>query len=137
MGFSEARTTLPEEGASHRMSEDIMGTLTKSLIGLALLGLSACHAEATAKAPNPPPACRDGFTDNVETAGRTVGAAAKTGAVAAADGVVQVSSATAGLVQDGKDGAKEKWKARAADTKQDARENAADTEREANRPNCR
>ena len=116
-----------------------MGSRTRSWITFALLGLAACHAEATAKAPaaTSPGMCRDGFADNAETAGRTVGAAAKTGVVAAADGVVQVTSASAGLVQDGTDGAKTKWKARGAETKQEARENAANTEREANRPNCK
>lgn len=114
-----------------------MGSLARSLITLALLGLVACGGSVTAKAPEAPTTCREGFADDAETAGRTVGQAAKTGVVAAADGVVQVGSAGAGLVQDGTDGAKAKWKARGAETKQEARENAAETKREASRPNCK
>jgi hypothetical protein len=108
-----------------------VGSLTKTLAALALVGLIACGGKSTSTPPEAP-----STTCRVKTVGRTVGAAAKTGAVAAADGVVQVGSATAGLLQDGKDGAKSKWKARGAETKQDARENAAETEREAHRPNC-
>lgn len=117
-----------------------MRSLTPSFVAFLLLGLAACGGKSSDKAPETPagPAtCRDGLADDAETAGRTVGQAAKTGVVAAADGVVQVGSATAGLVQDGKQGAKERWKARGAETKQDARENAAETKREASRPNCR
>lgn len=108
-----------------------MSSFTRLVLGSAFaIVLAACHAEATAKPPS-------SAKCDVETVGRTAGSAAKTGAVAAADGVVQVGSATAGLVTDGASGAKEKWKSRGAETKQDARENADETSREANRSICK
>lgn len=114
-----------------------MRSAARSVIAVVFaLAVAACGAEATAKPPEAPATC-DRVSDDVKTAGRTVGAAAKTGAVAAADGVVQVGSATAGLVEDGTDGARARWKARAAETKRDARENADETKREANRPTCK
>jgi len=81
--------------------------------------------------------CRDGVGDDVKMAGRTAGSAAKTGITAAADGIVQAGSATAGLVHGGKEEAKEKWKAGAAETKADARENASETKQEASLPPCK
>ena len=130
----------PGHPRTSEVVKDIMASLTNSLLALALIGLAACGGKSSAKAPETPASsgmCRDGVGDDAATAGRTVGQAAKTGVVAATDGVVQVGSATAGLVEDGTSGAKSKWKERGAETKQDARENAADTKREANRPSCK
>lgn len=107
----------------------------RTLAILALLGLVACADKSQSPPPKAPTTtslaiCR------ADTAGQTVGAAAKTGAVAAADGLVQVGSATTGLVEDGASGAKANWNARKAETKKDASANAAETDRAANGEKC-
>lgn len=98
---------------------------------------SSATSSSSSPAPSPAKSCRDGVGDDVKMAGRTAGSAAKTGITAAADGIVQVGSATAGLVHGGKEEAKEKWKAGAAETKADARENASETKQEASLPPCK
>jgi hypothetical protein len=106
-----------------------------SILAVAFIGLLACHDDKEAKAPEKPPAT-DGCEGDIKTAGRTVGAAAKTGGVAARDGVVQFGSATGALIKDGTDGAKEKWNEKGETTEANARENAEHT-RAASQKKCK
>jgi hypothetical protein len=107
-------------------------------LALAVVGCSPNEQKPASTASSPgPKACREDVGDDVRMAGRTAGAAAKTGITAAADGIVQAGSATAGLVEGGKDEAKQRWKEGGHETKANARKNAAETKHEANTPSCR
>lgn len=94
---------------------------------------------------DPPPAtptttsatCRDGVGDDVQLAGRTAGAAAKTGITTAGDGIVQAGSATAGLFEGGTDEAGRRWHQKGNETKATARKGAAETREEASVPPCK
>ncbi|MDF2694710.1 MAG: hypothetical protein K0S65_3093 [Labilithrix sp.] len=109
------------------------------VLGSGLGGCSSSRNDAPPPA-TPSPAsepCRNGVGDDVQMAGRTAGAAAKTGLTAAADGIVQAGSSAAGLVHGGSEEAEQRWKEGGKETKADARKNAAETRREANTPPCR
>jgi len=109
---------------------------------LVVLMAAACGGSRGSSAPaeSPPAAseagCRDGAADDVKMAGRTARAAAKTGLTAAADGIVQAGSSVAGLVEGGKDEAKQRWKDGGAQTREDARKGAAETKQAASVPRC-
>ena len=125
------------------MHPTVMRSAFLLTIMLALVtGFGGC---SSSRSDAPPPAtpsaasepCRQGVGDDVKMAGRTAGAAAKTGLTAAADGIVQAGSSAAGLVHGGTDEAEQRWNEGKKETKANARKNAADTREEASTPPCR
>lgn len=114
----------------------------RSLASIFLLGAAACasrQAEPPAQRPEAEPArdCREDVGDDLEMAGRTGVAGAKTGATTAIEGVKTFGTSAAGLVEGGKDEARARWHEGAAETKATARKGASETKREANVPRCR
>lgn len=97
------------------------------------LGGAACHGKAS-ETPEKP--CRADVGDDVETAGRTGVEGVKTGATTAVEGVKTFGSATAGMVEGGTKGAKEKWNEGAEKTGETADQGAAKTKGQA-LPRCK
>jgi hypothetical protein len=107
-----------------------------------LAGCASSRSESsppatTTAAPAAGEPCRDGASGDIKVAGRTAGAAAKTGLTAAADGIVQAGSSAAGLVQGGSAEAGQRWREGGKETKANARKGAAETRGEANVPPCK
>jgi hypothetical protein len=125
-------TSRPRRAKMHRRS---MRALSFIALALALAGCKSSQPSSS-EAAAPTRDCREGVGDDVKTAGRTAGAGAKTGIVAAGDGMVQAGSSVAGLVHGGTDEAKQHWKEGGKETKANARKGADETRAEANVPRC-
>lgn len=118
--------------------------MRSALVLALLLAASGCKSSrgdvpptTTSSTPAPQPTCRQGVGDDVRLAGRTAGAAAKTGATTAVDGVKQAGRSAAGLVHGGTSEAGEKWHEGGEQTKATANEGAAETRKEASVPPCK
>jgi len=81
--------------------------------------------------------CRQDAADDVAMAGRTGWAGAKTGVKTGVEGVKTFGRSAGGLVEGGKEGAREEWNKGAADTRGVANEGAADTRHQTDLPRCK
>lgn len=75
--------------------------------------------------------------DDVDTAGRTGLAGAKTGVTTAGEGIKTFGNSAAGLVEGGSGEAKKRWNEGKKETRETARAGKADTKREAHAHECR
>src|SRR5690606_37957012 len=100
-----------------------------SIIAIVLVLLAACSKNER-PAVEPQPQCRADVGDDVEMAGRTGVAGAKTGITTGVEGVKTFGSSAAGLVEGGKDEAKRRWRDGKGETKATAHEGAAETKKE-------
>jgi hypothetical protein len=82
------------------------------------------------------PACRKGAKGDVVLGARTAGEAVKTGAETGVEGVKTAGRAVGGWVEGGSKEAKEEWNKGKHETKETARDGAADVDREASVPVC-
>jgi hypothetical protein len=114
-----------------------LGVRPRFLLALPLVAalVVACGAGAR-PAASPSPDCREDAVDDAEVGAKTGVAGAKTGVLTAVEGVKTFGSATAGLVEGGKDEAKERWKKGAAETKATAKKGSAQTKQQGDVPKC-
>ena len=108
----------------------------RMLFVLSLAFFTALGCGSRSKGAASPPACRDDAVDDAEVGVRTGAEGVKTGAKTAVEGVKTFGSATAGLVEGGKDEAKTRWKEGAEQTKETAHEGGAETKKRSKVPRC-
>jgi hypothetical protein len=106
-----------------------------SLVALAAVGCASSE-KPPAQSPDQQPVCRDSPGDDVQMAAKTGVAGAKTGVVTAVEGVKTAGRATVGFVKGGSGEAGRQWNEGKQDTRQVARESAAETRREGSVPVC-
>jgi hypothetical protein len=96
----------------------------------------ASNEQAPPRSPDQQPVCRDSPGDDVRMAARTGVAGAKTGVKTAVEGVKTAGRATVGFVEGGSGEASREWSDGKRDTRQVARESAAETRSEGSVPVC-
>jgi hypothetical protein len=96
----------------------------------------ASNEQVPPRSPDQQPVCRDSPGDDVRMAARTGVAGAETGVRTAVEGVKTAGRATAGFVEGGSRDASREWNAGKEDTRQVARDSAAETRREGSVPVC-